>query len=285
MSSRTLRSMLAEANAVIDTISVQDALPLTADPSVLLVDVREGAERAASGTIAGSVHVPRGFLEFIADPAGPMHNARLAQAKRLVLFCASGGRSTLAAKTLQDMGYGGVAHIAGGFAAWKEAHGAVQPVAPAGAAWSLRRADRAEATPIKRLVDRAYAASPARRTGTLASANVERHIEAFTVWVAEEGERLVGALVMHPQPGQMVVTELAVDPDARGRGIAKALLATAEQEARARELGAVCMLTEPQDREARAYLTRVGWREEESENPARMTTTMRKVFAAAGSAK
>ena len=88
----------------------------------VFVDVRERAEHSA-GAIAGAVAAPRGFLEFIADPASPMHNPALSAGKRLVIYCASGGRSALATKTLQDMGYSQVANLTGGFQAWIEASG------------------------------------------------------------------------------------------------------------------------------------------------------------------
>lgn len=118
------KQFLTEANAVIDTISVAEAKALVGDSEVVFVDVREGGERA-QGHISGDVHAPRGFLEFLADPESPMHSTALAPDKRLVLYCASGGRSALAAKTLMDMGYDRVAHIAGGFAAWRAADGPV----------------------------------------------------------------------------------------------------------------------------------------------------------------
>jgi rhodanese-related sulfurtransferase len=123
------KQLLAEANAVVETISVQQALELANDPSVQFVDVREQVELAAGGTIPGAVHAPRGLLEFIADPESPSHKKPLSSGKKLVLFCASGGRSALASKTLTDMGIGKVSHVAGGFNAWKAAGG---PVAPAG---------------------------------------------------------------------------------------------------------------------------------------------------------
>ena len=70
----------------------------------MFVDVRETAEREKTGTVKGAVHAPRAFLEFMADPASERHIPELSSGKRLVLFCASGGRSALAAKTLKDMG-------------------------------------------------------------------------------------------------------------------------------------------------------------------------------------
>ena len=114
--------MIGEALAEIASVSVDDALALTGGEDALFVDVRERAEQSA-GAIAGAVAAPRGFLEFIADPASPMHNPALSSGKRLVIYCASGGRSALAAKTLQDMGYADVANLTGGFQAWSEAGG------------------------------------------------------------------------------------------------------------------------------------------------------------------
>ncbi len=119
------KKMLAEANAVIETLPVQDALELVDDRNVVFVDVRETVERERTGTIPGAVHATRGFLEFIADPEGPMHDEAFSSGKRLVLFCASGGRAALATKTLMDMGFKDVTHISGGFAAWQEAGGPV----------------------------------------------------------------------------------------------------------------------------------------------------------------
>ncbi len=114
--------MIGEALAEIAGVSVDDALALAGGEDALFVDVRERAEQSA-GAIAGAVAAPRGFLEFIADPASPMHNPALSSGKRLVVYCASGGRSALAAKTLQDMGYADVANLTGGFQAWSEAGG------------------------------------------------------------------------------------------------------------------------------------------------------------------
>ena len=126
MARRGLNEMLAEANAVIETVSVADAFDVADDDDVVFVDVRETAERQAGGGIPGSVHAPRGFLEFYADPESPMHVPELAGGKRLIVYCASGGRSTLAAKTLTDMGIENVCNLAGGFAAWIEAGGTVE---------------------------------------------------------------------------------------------------------------------------------------------------------------
>ena len=114
--------LIGEALAEVSSISVDEALELAGGGDAVFVDVRERAEHAA-GAITGAVAAPRGFLEFIADPASPMHNPALSAGKRLVIYCASGGRSALATKTLQDMGYAEVANLTGGFQAWTEAGG------------------------------------------------------------------------------------------------------------------------------------------------------------------
>lgn len=123
MVQRGFKQLMAEANAEIETISVHDALVLIDDPQTQFVDIRERHERQRTGGIKGSVHAPRGHLEFIADPESSLHKPELATGKKLILYCATGGRSTLAAKTLQDMGIEHVLNLAGGFAAWTEAGG------------------------------------------------------------------------------------------------------------------------------------------------------------------
>ena len=122
--SKGFKDLLAEANAVIDLVSVQDARDMLEDADVAFIDLREPAE-LAQGTIPGSAHVPRGLLEFIADPESPMHNPAFDPDKQLVLFCASGGRSALATKTLRDMGFPRVVNLVGGFQAWVEAQAPV----------------------------------------------------------------------------------------------------------------------------------------------------------------
>ena len=96
---------------------------MTTDKSVLLVDIRDIRElQTADGTPVGSMHAPRGMLEFWVDPASPYHKSIWAdEGKEFVLFCGLGWRSALTAKTLQDMGLTNVAHIEGGLPAMKEA--------------------------------------------------------------------------------------------------------------------------------------------------------------------
>lgn len=126
MVSKGFKQMIAEATAEIETITVAEANALHGKEGIVFVDVREGQERSA-GYIPGSIHAPRGFLEFIADPEGPMHHPELASGKRLVLYCGSGARSALAARTLKEMGLGDVCHMAGGYGAWIEANGPTEP--------------------------------------------------------------------------------------------------------------------------------------------------------------
>ena len=119
------KDLLAEANATIETISGQEAMALLGRDDHVFIDLREQAERE-KGAIAGSVHIPRGFLEFRVDQTSTAYNPAVDRKKMIVLYCASGGRSALAAKTLQDMGFPFVCHIAGGIDAWKEAGGLIE---------------------------------------------------------------------------------------------------------------------------------------------------------------
>jgi rhodanese-related sulfurtransferase len=98
---------------------VQDLPYLIDDSDVLLVDVRETVEREADGAIPGSIHAPRGLLEFKVDPESTIYNDVFTPDRRLILYCGTGGRSALAAKTLLDMGFGDVSTLAGGYEAWR----------------------------------------------------------------------------------------------------------------------------------------------------------------------
>jgi rhodanese-related sulfurtransferase len=121
MLKRGFKAMLAEANAVIETVSVADLAYHLEDKEAVLVDVRETVERELEGTIPGSVHAPRGLLEFKADPESPVYLDALRPDRPIILFCGTGGRSALAAKTLLDMGYEDVSSLAGGYEAWRAA--------------------------------------------------------------------------------------------------------------------------------------------------------------------
>ena len=119
----TVAEMVAAANAEIETVGVEAAKALLDDDGAVFVDVRDVRELDREGMIPGAVHAPRGMLEFWADPESPYHREVFASGRRFVLYCASAWRSALAAKTLQDMGLEPVAHLEGGFAAWREAGG------------------------------------------------------------------------------------------------------------------------------------------------------------------
>jgi rhodanese-related sulfurtransferase len=118
--------MVAAANAAVDQLSVEEAKRLVGRADVQFVDVRDSAELATQGKIPGAVHATRGMLEFYADPSSPAHKPELASGKRLILYCGSGGRSALAAKTLKDMGVENVASMLGGFGAWQQEGGEIE---------------------------------------------------------------------------------------------------------------------------------------------------------------
>jgi len=115
------RQMIDEANARIETVPIEGALALMEDPDVLFVDIRDVRELEREGMIPGAFHAPRGMLEFWVDPDCKYHKEVFASGKKFVLYCASAWRSALSTATLQDMGLDRVAHLEGGFSAWKDA--------------------------------------------------------------------------------------------------------------------------------------------------------------------
>ncbi len=116
---KTATALVAEAKAGIENLTPAQVAAELHRRGVVLVDLRERDEVIRDGMIEGAVHVPRGLLEFVADPSHAYHNPKLRPDARVILHCASGGRSALAARTLRDMGYTSVAHLDGGFTAWK----------------------------------------------------------------------------------------------------------------------------------------------------------------------
>jgi len=120
--------LVAEANARITTIPVDEALALVGSDDHVLIDLRESGELRRGGKIPGAVACPRGQLEFRIDSDHPKQQAIFNQDKTYVFYCASARRSALAARTAQEMGLHPVAHIEGGFAAWVEAGGPVEEV-------------------------------------------------------------------------------------------------------------------------------------------------------------
>lgn len=117
---KSAKSLVDEANGIVQVLSADAAARLQDDRNVAFVDLREKEELDKSGSLGGALHVPRGLLEFKADPASPTHTAELYPDNHVVLFCGSGSRSALAAKTLIDMGFKKVSHVAGGFPALKK---------------------------------------------------------------------------------------------------------------------------------------------------------------------
>ncbi|GAB1819971.1 rhodanese-like domain-containing protein [Herbidospora sp. RD11066] len=119
--SESVKDLIAQARAQIGNLSADDVAKALDAGQVTLVDLREPGEVDKEGTIPGAVLAPRGMLEFYADPASPYHRAEFDPERATILFCASGGRSALAARTLQTLGYRDVSHLDGGLTAWKSA--------------------------------------------------------------------------------------------------------------------------------------------------------------------
>ena len=119
------RALLDAATREIETLTVEDALKLRGRDDVVFVDLRDPRELNREGRMPGAFACTRGMLEFWIDPQSPYHKPVFAEDKRFVFFCAGGWRSALAAQTAQRMGLKPVAHIDGGFSAWKKAGGPV----------------------------------------------------------------------------------------------------------------------------------------------------------------
>jgi rhodanese-related sulfurtransferase len=121
MLTKSATDLVIEAKLQIENLSPEQVKEELLKGNSTLIDLRESEELKQNGIIPGSVHAPRGMLEFYADPSLPYHKPEFDKSNRIILHCASGGRSALAASTLKQMGYENVAHLDGGFKAWKEA--------------------------------------------------------------------------------------------------------------------------------------------------------------------
>lgn len=117
--------LVGEAKKNVENLTPEQVAAELESGDALLVDVREPQEREAA-SIPGSISAPRGMLEFYADPSLPYHKEEFDPQRRIILHCASGGRSALGAATLKEMGYSNVAHLDGGIRAWQEAGNAVE---------------------------------------------------------------------------------------------------------------------------------------------------------------
>jgi rhodanese-related sulfurtransferase len=122
--------LVAAAEREVETLSVADAIALHGSSEVVFVDIRDVRELAREGRVPGAFHCPRGLLEFWVDPQSHYHKPVFAEDKRFVFFCAGGLRSALAAQTVQRMGLAPVAHVRGGFGAWRAAGGPIEAPAP-----------------------------------------------------------------------------------------------------------------------------------------------------------
>src|SRR6476646_12052600 len=118
---KSAKELVTQANWRVKTVSVQEAAALMKDPNTVFVDLRDSAELQRDGKIPGAVHVNRGMLEFTLDPTLPYHNPVFSSGKNFLFYCASGGRSALAADTAQALGLTNVAHLGGGVRDWKAA--------------------------------------------------------------------------------------------------------------------------------------------------------------------
>jgi rhodanese-related sulfurtransferase len=124
---KSMLDLVAEANAVTRQISLADALDMHQRDDVVFIDIRDVREIAKTGRIAGARHVPRGMLEFWIDPESPYYKDFFGEDKTFVFYCAASWRSALSARTAQEMGLAPVAHIDGGFNAWRDAGGPIEP--------------------------------------------------------------------------------------------------------------------------------------------------------------
>jgi rhodanese-related sulfurtransferase len=125
-----IKAMMDEANTQVETLSAADAIKAAQDDNVVIVDVRDPREIERDGRIPGAFACTRGMLEFWIDPASPYAKPIFQSDKKFIFHCAGGLRSVLAAKTAQDMGLKPVAHIGGGFTAWRDAGGPVEKFEP-----------------------------------------------------------------------------------------------------------------------------------------------------------
>jgi rhodanese-related sulfurtransferase len=120
---KSAKDLVAQASSRVKTVSAQEAMGMLNDPEIVFVDLRDSSELQRDGKIPGAVHVNRGMLEFVLDPTLPYHNPVFSSGKKVLFYCASGGRSALAADTAQNMGLERVSHLGGGFKGWKEGNG------------------------------------------------------------------------------------------------------------------------------------------------------------------
>jgi rhodanese-related sulfurtransferase len=118
---KSIKEIISEAETQIETLSIQEVLKIREDPEVQLIDLRDIRELWKEGTIPGSMHVPRGMLEFWVAPDSDYHRDIFTSGHKFIFFCALGHRSALATLAIQNIGLSPVAHIKGGYKAWRKA--------------------------------------------------------------------------------------------------------------------------------------------------------------------
>ncbi len=124
---KTLQDLLEEANAVVKALTPDEVKSVLTEGSAVFVDLREESERIRNGIIPGAVHVPRGLFEWAVDQDTTYTIEAFASGQQVVLYCSHGLRSAMSARLAQEMGAENVAHLAGGFTAWKSAGGTIEP--------------------------------------------------------------------------------------------------------------------------------------------------------------
>lgn len=123
---KSAKDIVKDALGRVPAISAEEALALVGSPDHVFVDLRDGTEQAKTGIIRGAVASSRGMMEFHIDPDSPAHKPEFNQDKTYVFYCASGGRSAMAALVAMEMGLSPVVNMSGGIGAWKKAGGALE---------------------------------------------------------------------------------------------------------------------------------------------------------------
>jgi len=127
MITKGIKKLCADAEKVIETMTVEEVMAVRGNDDVELVDIRDIRELWRDGTIPGAIHAPRGMLEFWVDPDSPYYRDVFGSGKKFIFYCAGGMRSALAALAVHEMGLGPVAHMRGGYGAWKKAEYPTEP--------------------------------------------------------------------------------------------------------------------------------------------------------------
>ena len=130
MITKGIKELCQEAEKEIEALNVNDGMPISGNEGIQLIDIRDIRELWRDGTIPGSIHAPRGMLEFWVDPDSPYYKEIFGSGKKFIFFCAGGMRSALAAQTVHRMGLAPVTHMSDGYAGWVKAGGGTKPKTP-----------------------------------------------------------------------------------------------------------------------------------------------------------